>query len=155
MERSIGCLKHETAKVFKAETQVCFAKNAEANPKRPLCAPNSERSSQRDSKKALEFSEIEEYDGEVLQKLGEYITIMSSPIRIRMLNYCLAERSFTNIMLTLRLNPASLKHHVDLLQAGGFIEKTGKGKDTRYRTTGLGSTMLGFVGEVLSVVRAT
>lgn len=91
-------------------------------------------------------------NGIVLQKVGEYITVMSSVIRIKMLDYCLEERSFTGMMLTLRLNPASLKHHVDLLRDGGFIEKTGTGKGTRYRTTDSGKTMLGFVGEVLMIV---
>jgi hypothetical protein len=148
-------LKIGKKQVIEEKTQLHSAKEPEANLKRPIRTPNSKRSRERDNKKTLELSEIEDYDGEVLQKLGEYITVMSSPIRIKMLNYCLTERSFTNIMLTLRLNPASLKHHVDLLQAGGFIEKTGTGKDTRYRTTGLGKTMLGFVGEVLNVVRAT
>lgn len=143
---------YETTQVFAEKAQAHFAKGAKTNLERPLCAKDSERSSQRDNKESLE---IEDYDSEVLQKLGEYITVMSSVIRIKMLNYCLNERSFTGIMLTLRLNPASLKHHVDLLQAGGFIEKTGTGKGTRYRTTDFGKTMLDFVGEVLSVVKAT
>jgi hypothetical protein len=146
---------HEASKVFEEKTSACFVKDAKTNLERPLCAANSKRSSERDNKKNLESSEVEDYDSEVLQKLGEYITVMSNPARIRMLGYCLKERSFTDIMLALRLNPASLKHHVDLLQIGRFIEKTGTGKGTRYRTTDFGKTMLDFVGEVLSVVKAT
>lgn len=145
----------DTTKIFEEKAQICFAKDVKTNLERSLRARNSERSSQRDNKEILWVSEIKDYDGEVLQKLGEYITVMSSVVRIKMLGYCLKERSFTSIMLTLRLNPASLKHHVDLLQAGGFIEKTGTGKGTRYRTTDFGKTMLGFVGEVLNVVKAT
>jgi len=148
-------LTHETSKIFEEKTSACFAKDAKTNLERPLCAANSKRSSERDSKENLESSEVEDYDSEVLKKLGGYITVMSNPVRIRMLGYCLKERSFTDIMLTLRLNPASLKHHVDLLQTGRFIGKTGTGKGTRYRTTDFGKTMLDFVGEVLSVVRAT
>lgn len=146
---------HETSKVFEEKTSACFSKDAKTNLERPLRAANSKKSSERDNKENLESSEVEDYDSEVLQKLGEYITVMSNPVRIRMLGYCLKERSFSDIMLTLRLNPASLKHHVDLLQTGRFIEKTGTGKGTRYRTTDFGKTMLNFVGEVLSVVRAT
>lgn len=91
----------------------------------------------------------------MLKKLGKYITMMSNTVRIKMLDYCQTERTFTEIMLALRLNPASLKHHIDLLQAGEFIEKTGAGKNTRYRTTAYGKKMLNFVGDVMAVVRTT
>lgn len=125
------------------------------NPRRQGCARNSERNSSRNSEKNPELSEVGGYEGEVLEKLGEYITMMSNTVRIKMLDYCQTERTFTEIMLALRLNPASLKHHIDLLQAGEFIEKTGAGKNTRYKTTAYGRKMLNFVGNVMAVVRTT
>jgi len=154
-ESIMDVLLFDTTKIFEEKAQICFAKDAETNTKRSLCAEHSKRNSERDYKEAFESPKIEDYDSEVLQKLGEYITVMSNPNRIRMLDFCLQERSFTDILLTLRLNPASLKHHVDLLQTGGFIQKTGIGRGIRYRTTSFGRTMLDFVGEVLSIVKAT
>jgi predicted transcriptional regulator len=119
---------------------------------KPLGSKNSKRSCKGNSQK--NFPEITEYEGEVLENLASTFNAgLSNSLRIKMLEYCLTERSFSNIMLTLRLNPASLKHHVDLLQESGLIEKTGKGTDTRYKTTHLGKTLLSFVRDVLKVVR--
>ena len=125
------------------------------NPRRQRCPTNPERNSSRNSEKNPELSEVGGYEGEVLEKLGEYITMMSNTVRIKMLEYCQTERTFTEIMLALRLNPASLKHHINLLQGGEFIEKTGAGKNTRYKTTAYGRKMLNFVGDIMTVVRAT
>jgi predicted transcriptional regulator len=124
-------------------------KNIGQNIEGSLCSKYSKGTSKGSSEKNLR--KIADY--EVLEKLGESISAMSNAVRIRMLTYCLKERSFTDIMLELRLNPASLKHHQDLLLSEEFIERTGKGKDTRYRTTDLGKKMLSFVEDVLKAVR--
>ena len=126
------------------------------NTKRPICSTNSKGNRKGSHQENLELKEITDYEGEVFGKLAETFNAgLSNPVRIKMLAYCLEERSFSDIMLTLRLNPASLKHHQDLLQASKLIKKTGKGKDTRYKTTHLGKTLLRFVGDVLKVVRMT
>lgn len=116
---------------------------------------NSKGNREGNPQENLRLKEVTDYEGEVLVKLAETFNAgLSNSLRIKMLDYCKTERSFSDIMRTFRLNPASLKHHVDLLQESGLIKKTGKGKDTRYKTTDLGKTLLNFVGEVLNVVRA-
>ena len=70
-----------------------------------------------------------------------------------MLNYCRTERSYSEIMWELHLNPASLKHHQDLLLKTDLLAKVGIDKDTKYRTTALGDMMLNFVVDVLKAVR--
>ena len=140
----------------KEKAEATVFKNFDKNIKRPICSANSNGSRKGCSQENLELKEITGYEGEVLEKLAETFNAgLSNPMRIKMLDYCLEERSFSDIMITFHLNPASLKHHKDLLQATGLIEKTGKGKDTRYKTTHLGKTLLRFVGDVLKVVGMT
>jgi predicted transcriptional regulator len=78
---------------------------------------------------------------------------LANATRVKMLIYCLKERSFTDIMLTLRLNPASLKHHQDLLRTTGLIKKTGKGKNTKYKTTELGRILLRLMETVQRAIK--
>lgn len=152
-ESEIEKKEEETSKETSKAT---IFRNLEENPERSIRAGNSKRTSERDTQKNLELKEISDYEGEVFRKLTEVFNAgLSNTVRVKMLAYCLEKRSFSDIMQTLRLNPASLKHHRDLLQASGLIKKTGKGKDTRYETTHLGETLLSFVQDVLKVVRIT
>ena len=133
-------------------------RNSKENPKRPKIPRNIKRDRQGNCKgnpqENFELKEITDFEREVFKELAETFTAgLSNSVRIEMLAYCLKERSFTDIMQTLRLNPASLKHHQDLLQANGLIKKTGKGRDTRYKTTPLGKTLLNLTQSVLKVVR--
>jgi DNA-binding MarR family transcriptional regulator len=151
--RGRGRRKNEKKEKIQQKT---FLKNISKDPKKPICSKNSEGSHRGASKESLRFKEITAFEGEVLEKLAETFNAgLSSGVRIKMLAYCLEEHSFTDIIQALRLNPASLKHHEDLLQETGLIKKTGKGRDTRYRTTDLGEAMLSFAGEILQVVRTT
>jgi predicted transcriptional regulator len=121
---------------------------------RSVGSGNNKRNCKRDCQETS--GEITSYEGEVLGKLAETFNAgLSNLVRIKMLSYCLEKRSFSDIMLTFRLNPASLKHHIDLLQASELIKKTGRGKDTRYKTTHLGETLLSFVCDVREVVKMT
>lgn len=138
----------------KEKAKATAFKNFNENIKRPVCSTNSKGSRKGNPQEDLELKEITGYESEVFEKLAETFNAgLSNSVRIKMLDYCLEERSFSDIMMTLRLNPASIKHHQDLLQVAGLIEKTGKGKDTRYKTTHLGETLLRLVGDVLKVVR--
>lgn len=131
-------------------------RNSNKNTERPIRTRNSKGNHEGNNKENLGLKEVTDYEGEVLGKLAETFNAgLSNSLRIKMLDYCRTERSFSDIMRTFRLNPASLKHHQDLLQESGLIKKTGKGKDTRYKTTDLGETMLNFVGDVLKMVRVT
>jgi len=131
-------------------------RNSNENTERPIRTRNSKRNREGNPQENLELKEVTDYEGEVLGELAETFNAgLSNSLRIKMLDYCRTERSFSDIMRTFRLNPASLKHHQDLLQERGLINKTGKGKDTRYKTTELGETLLNFVGDVLKAVRVT
>lgn len=137
------------------KTEKKVVKNLRADLEGPVRARDGKRSPERNREEASGLFEISDYESEAIGKLGESISVVSNPVRIRMLAYCLKERSFTDIMLTLRLNPASLKHHLDMLLAAEYVEKAGKGKSTRYGTTDLGKKMLDFLKDVLQVVAAT
>lgn len=131
-------------------------RNSNKNTERPIRTRNSKGNREGNRQENLELKEVTDYEGEVLGKLAETFNAgLSNTLRIKMLDYCKTERSFSEIMRTFRLNPASLKHHQDLLQESGLVKKTGKGKDTRYKTTDLGKTMLNFADDVLKVVRVT
>lgn len=131
-------------------------RNFDRNTERANRSRNSKGASKGNPQENFRLEEITNYEGEVLEKLAETFDAgLSHSLRIKMLDYCKTERSFSDIMLAFRLNPASLKHHQDLLQKSGLIEKTGKGKDTRYKTTHLGKTMLSFIEAVLKVARVT
>jgi predicted transcriptional regulator len=144
--------KEKAEAMFLKQSQENFEENIEKS----VCSTNNNRNRKGDSRKNLELEEITGYEGEVLEKLAEIFNAgLSNPMRIKMLDYCLTERSFSDIMITLRLNPASLKHHQDLLRATGLIEKTGKGKSTRYKTTHLGELLLKFIRDVLNAARMT
>jgi len=152
-EKNIG---FENEKNKKEKIKKAIFRDFNKNTKRANDSRNCKRNSEGTPQETLELEEITEYEGEVLEKLAETFNAgLSNSLRIKILDYCLTERSFSDIMLTLRLNPASIKHHGDLLQESELIEKIGKGKDTKYKTTPLGETLLSFVGDVLKVVRIT
>jgi len=153
---SISNAKSIFQKKKKTEIKERFHRSTDENTKRPMGSRNSKGNFQGNPRQNVEVKEMTDYEGEVLQKLSETFNAgLANRQRMLILDYCLIERSFSDIMLTLRLNPASLKHHGDLLQVNGLIEKTGEGKETRYRTTKLGKMLLGFLGDVLKAVRAT
>jgi len=157
----VQCGAIDNAKTFfekkkKTEIKETYFKSLDKNIRKPMGSRDRKGDSKGDPEENLEVKEITGYEGDVLEKLSETFNAgLANRQRIIMLDYCLTERSFSDIMLTLRLNPASLKHHGDLLQENGLIKKTGESKNTRYKTTHLGETLLRFVEDVRKAIRTT
>jgi predicted transcriptional regulator len=70
------------------------------------------------------------------------------PSRLEIVKYCLQPRRFTDIILALKLNPASFKFHVKVLMDCDLIEKVERGV---YQTTELGRLVLELVNQASSL----
>ena len=86
---------------------------------------------------------------ELVRTLADYLISISHPSRLKIVEYCSEEpRRFTDIILDLRLNPASFKFHVKVLMDDGLITKVERGV---YRTTKLGRLLLELVNQANSL----
>jgi len=79
---------------------------------------------------------------EVVQTLADCLLAIGNPVRFKIVEYCANPHRFTDIILDLRLNPASFRFHQRVLSKWDLIEKTERGV---YRTTELGKLLLQLV----------
>jgi predicted transcriptional regulator len=79
---------------------------------------------------------------EVVKTLAECLMAIGHPTRFKIVEYCLKSHRFTEIILDLRLNPASFKFHSSVLIDCNLIERLERGV---YRTTELGKRLLELV----------
>lgn len=86
---------------------------------------------------------------EVVRTLADCLISIVHPSRLKIVEYCSEKpRRFTDIILDLRLNPASFKFHVKVLMDDGLVTKVERGI---YRTTELGRLLLQLVNQVNSL----
>lgn len=88
---------------------------------------------------------ISKREAAVYEKVGHLMIAAGNVTRLRIMAFCSAPRRFREIVKSLKMNPASLKFHQELLQSEGLVGKKGKGHATRYQTTRLGEEMLAAV----------
>jgi predicted transcriptional regulator len=67
---------------------------------------------------------------------------IGNPVRLKIVEYCNKPRRFTDIVMNLKLNPASFKFHSGVLIDCNLIEKVERGV---YKTTVLGNLLLDLV----------
>jgi predicted transcriptional regulator len=79
---------------------------------------------------------------DVVNTLADCLLAIGNPTRFKIVDYCSNPRRFTEIILNLRLNPASFKFHLGVLTECNLIEKVERGV---YRTTDLGKLLLQLV----------
>ena len=79
---------------------------------------------------------------EVVTTLADCLTAIGHPSRLKIVQYCLEPHRFTDIILDLRLNPASFKFHSKVLMDCGIIRRVERGI---YETTELGKGLLKLV----------
>jgi predicted transcriptional regulator len=80
----------------------------------------------------------------VVSTLAECLEAVGHPTRLGIVRYCLQPRKFTDIILELKLNPASFRFHVGVLGHCGLVKKTQRGV---YETTELGKLVLELVNQ--------
>lgn len=89
---------------------------------------------------------------EAVATLADCLKAIGHAKRLQIAQYCLTSRTFTEIILNLKLNPASFKFHLGVLTEHGLVEKVERGV---YRTTALGKLLLELVNQAsLAVVAA-
>jgi hypothetical protein len=79
---------------------------------------------------------------EVVRTLSDCLMAIGHPTRFKIVEYCLTPRRFTDIILDLRLNPASFKFHSGVLIDCALIGRVKRGV---YQTTDLGKLLLELV----------
>jgi predicted transcriptional regulator len=80
---------------------------------------------------------------EVARSLAECLISVGHPSRLKIVEYCSEKpHRFTDIILDLRLNPASFKFHARVLIDSGLIRKVERGV---YETTELGKLLIELV----------
>jgi len=88
---------------------------------------------------------------DVVRTLADCLIAIGHPNRLKIVQYCLEPRRFTDIILSLRLNPASFKFHVKVLMDCDLIRKVERGV---YETTELGKRLLELVNQASSLSNA-
>lgn len=76
---------------------------------------------------------------EAVKTFADCLLAITNPARLKIVQYCLQPRKFSDIIFELKLNPASLKFHSKVLMDCGLIKKTQRGI---YETTDLGKMIL-------------
>jgi predicted transcriptional regulator len=87
---------------------------------------------------------------EVVQTLADCLRAIGNVKRLEIIQNCLQPHSHTEIVMNLKLNPASFKFHSKVLIDCGLLRKIERGK---YETTELGKLMLELVNQ--AAVRTT
>ena len=85
---------------------------------------------------------------EVVRTLADCLISIGHPSRLRIVQYCLQPRRFSDIIFNLQLNPASFKFHAKVLMDGDLIRKVERGV---YKTTELGKLLLELVSQANSL----
>lgn len=78
----------------------------------------------------------------VVQTLANCLGAIGNAKRLEIVQYCLQPRKFTDIIVSLKMNPASFKFHSQILMDCDLIKRVDRGV---YRTTGLGERLLELV----------
>lgn len=81
---------------------------------------------------------------EVMQTLADCLRAIGNVKRLGIIQYCLQPRTFTEIIVNLKLNPASFKFHSKVLTDCNLLRKIERGK---YQTTELGKLLLELVSQ--------
>ena len=80
---------------------------------------------------------------EAVRTLADCLKAVGHPSRLQIVKYCSEKpRRFTDIILNLRLNPASFKFHTKVLMECDLVTKVERGV---YKTTELGKLVLELV----------
>jgi len=79
---------------------------------------------------------------EVVETLADCLLAIGNARRLEIVQYCVEPRKFTEIVISLKMNPASFKFHSQVLMDCELIEKVDRGI---YRTTELGKRLLELV----------
>lgn len=99
--------------------------------------------------KALSETELSVGVG-IVRTLSDCLRAIGHPSRFKIAQYCLEPRKFTDIILNLRLNPASFRFHSKVLMDYDLIEKVERGV---YKTTKLGKSLLELVDKATNLAR--
>lgn len=81
---------------------------------------------------------------ETVRNLADCLIAIGHSSRLKIVQYCLKPRRFTDIVLNLRLNPASFKFHSKVLMDCDLIRRVERGV---YETTELGKLLLELVNQ--------
>lgn len=81
---------------------------------------------------------------EVVQTLADCLRAIGNVKRLEILQYCLQPRTFTDIIINWKLNPASFKFHSKVLMDCNLLTKVERGV---YKTTELGQLLLELVSQ--------
>jgi predicted transcriptional regulator len=85
---------------------------------------------------------------DVVETLADSLMAIGNAKRFEIVQYCLQPRKFTDIVVNLKMNPASFKFHSQVLIDCDLIERVNRGV---YRTTELGQRMLELVGKAAAM----
>lgn len=81
---------------------------------------------------------------EIVRTLADCLIAIGHVSRLKIVQYCFEPRRFTDIILNLRLNPASFKFHSKVLIDSGLIIRVERGV---YETTELGKLLIELVNQ--------
>jgi len=84
----------------------------------------------------------------VVRSLADCLMAIGHPTRLRIVEYCSHPHSFTDIILNLRLNPASFRFHSKVLMDCGLLRKAERGV---YETTNLGKDLVQLVKKATDI----
>lgn len=87
---------------------------------------------------------------EVVETLADCLLAIGNTKRLEIVQYCIQPRKFTEIIVNLKMNPASFKFHSQVLMDCEMIEKVDRGI---YRTTELGRKLLELVEKATQVAK--
>lgn len=79
---------------------------------------------------------------EAVKTFADCLLAITNPTRLKIVQYCLEPRKFSDLIFDLKLNPASLKFHSKVLMDCDLIKKRERGI---YETTELGKMILKLV----------
>ena len=74
-------------------------------------------------------------DIEAVRKVTKCIKAFSNLCRLKLFKYCFIKRSHSDIVFSLKINPASLRFHMKILIDSGLIKKVDRGE---YEVTDFG-----------------
>jgi predicted transcriptional regulator len=94
------------------------------------------------------YSEAYLASARVVKTLADCLMTVGNAKRFEIVQYWLEPRKFTEIVTSLKLNPASFKFHSQVLMDCGLIERPDRGV---YKTTELGKKLLELVQKVTAI----
>jgi len=81
---------------------------------------------------------------EIVRTLADCLMAIGNPKRLEIVQFCVKPHRFTEIVLSLKMNPASFKFHSKVLIDCDLIRKVERGV---YQTTELGERLLELVNQ--------